>query len=473
MSRRRRRLDNKKEYDITINHTERNIMSTTTDDQVENNRISRKEFVKASSLAAGGLMVGSLPFSGRAQPAGAATLRVALVGCGGRGTGAARQALSTGEGVQLVAMADAFQDRLDESYETLTKVFADTGPEKINVPEAHKFTGFGGYKEAMALADVVILATPPGFRPYHFEEAIDAGKHVFMEKPLATDAPGVRKVLEVGEKADQKGLNVVVGLQRHYQNSYREAIKRINDGQVGDIVSGQVYWNSAGVWVRPREPHQNEMEYQMRNWYYFVWLCGDHIMEQHIHNIDVANWFIGEYPASAQGMGGREIRTGRDHGQIFDHHFVEFTYPGGAVVASQCRHQPDTMNRVAESFQTTEGTIDTSGDSAVLKSWDGKTLYDHDGQEDPNPYQQEHNELFAAIRNGEHINNTEYGAKSTLTALMGRMASYSGKVISWEEALNSQVSVMPEQFSWDAAPPVVPGEDGRYPVPVPGQTEVL
>ncbi|SMO62275.1 Gfo/Idh/MocA family protein [Fodinibius sediminis] len=447
-------------------------MSSNNDNHVDNKNISRKDFVKASSLAAGGLMLGSLPFSARAKSAGAATLKIALVGCGGRGTGAARQALSTGDGVQLVAMADAFRDRLDDSYETLTKVFADE-KEKLNVPEEHKFTGFEGYKDAISLADVVILATPPGFRPYHFEEAIDAGKHVFMEKPLATDAPGVRKVLEVGKKADEKGLNVVVGLQRHYQNSYREAVKRIDDGAVGNIVSGQVYWNSAGVWVRPRKPHQNEMEYQMRNWYYFVWLCGDHIMEQHIHNIDVANWLIGEYPISAQGMGGREVRTGRDHGQIFDHHFVEFTYPSGAVIASQCRHQPDTMNRVAESFQTTRGSIHTSGDTAVLKSWDGETLYDHDGEGDPNPYQQEHDELFAAIRNGDHINNTEYGAKSTMTALMGRMATYSGKVINWEEALNSQKSVMPEEYGWEATPPVVPNEDGKYPVPVPGQTEVL
>ncbi|MDX1636933.1 MAG: Gfo/Idh/MocA family oxidoreductase [Balneolaceae bacterium] len=435
-------------------------------------KLSRRDFVKTSSLAAGGLMLSSLPVGAGAYAGGSATLKVALVGCGGRGTGAARQALSTGDGVQLVAMADAFRDRLDDSLNTLNKVFKDD-KSKLNVPEEHKFVGFDAYKNAIELADVVILATPPGFRPIHFEAAVDAGKHVFMEKPLATDAPGVRKVLEAGKKADQKGLNVVVGLQRHYQNSYREVIKRVNDGAVGDIVSGQVYWNSDGVWVREREPHQNEMEFQMRNWYYFVWLCGDHIMEQHIHNIDVANWFIGEYPESAQGMGGREVRVGPNHGQIFDHHFVEFTYPSGAVVSSQCRHQPNTMNRVAEFFQGTRGTIDTSGDRGILRSWDRETLYNHNAEQDPNPYQQEHNELFAAIRNGDRINNTEYGAKSTLTALMGRMATYSGDVISWEDALNSDKSEMPEEFGWEATPPVVPNEDGKYPVPVPGETEVI
>lgn len=447
-------------------------MGTEQDDSKGRKKISRRDFVKSSSLAAGGLFLSSLPVDAGAYAGGTATIKVALVGCGGRGTGAARQALSTGEGVQLVAMADAFRDRLDESLETLNKVFEDD-QQKLNVPEEHKFVGFEAYKKAIALADVVILATPPGFRPIHFEAAIDAGKHVFMEKPVATDAPGVRKVLEAGKKADANGLNVVVGLQRHYQNSYREVIKRVRDGRVGDIVSGQVYWNSDGVWVRPRQHHQNEMEYQMRNWYYFVWLCGDHIMEQHIHNIDVANWFIGEYPVSAQGMGGREVRTGPEHGQIFDHHFVEFTYPSGAVISSQCRHQPGTMSRVAEFFQGTRGTIDTSGDRGIIKSWDGETLYDHNAETDPNPYQQEHDELFAAIRNGNHINDTEYGAKSTMTALLGRMATYSGKVISWDEALNSQKSELPDEFGWEVAPPVIPGEDGEYPVPVPGETEVL
>jgi len=463
-------------FSIIHQHLKLGIMSTQDNSKEHNlgkSKISRRDFVRKSSMAAGGLMLGSLSVGSSAYAAGNDTLKVALIGCGGRGTGAARQALDADDGVQLVAMADAFRDRLDECYSTLSKVFNGKEPQKLNVPEEHKFVGFDAYKKAIPLADVVILATPPGFRPIHFEAAVDAGKHVFMEKPVATDAPGVRQVLAAGQRADEKGLNVVVGLQRHYQNSYREVIGRVNDGAVGDIVSGQVYWNSEGVWVRPRQPHQNEMEYQMRNWYYFVWLCGDHIMEQHIHNIDVANWFIGEYPVSAQGMGGREVRTGIDHGQIFDHHFVEFTYPGGAVVASQCRHQEGCMNRVAEYFQGTKGTIDTSGDRGIIKSWNGNVLYDHNAETDPNPYQQEHDELFAAIRNGDHINNTEYGAKSTLTALMGRMATYSGKIITWEEALNSNKSEMPEEFGWEAAPPVLPNDNGRYPVPVPGKTEVL
>lgn len=433
--------------------------------------MSRKDFVRSASLAAGGVFLSTFPAMGGQRNKSNQMLKIALIGCGGRGTGAANQALTADSGNQLVAMADAFRDRLDDSYETLSKRYGDT--EQLNVPEDHKFTGFDAYKKAIQLADVVILATPPGFRPVHFEEAVNADKHVFMEKPLATDVPGIHKILEAGKLAEQKNLNVVVGLQRHYQNSYQEVAKRVHGGEIGNIVGGQVYWNSDGVWVRPREDGQTEMEYQMRNWYYFNWLCGDHILEQHIHNIDVANWMIGEYPASAQGMGGREVRTGKEYGQIFDHHFVEFTYPNGAVIASQCRHQEGTMNRVSEFFQTTEGTIDTAGDKGIITSWDGETLYDHNADGDINPYQQEHNELFAAIRNGEVINDTERSAKSTLTAIMGRMATYSGDVISWEDAMNGTKKLVPDEFSWDAKPPVTPDENGYYPVPVPGVTDVL
>jgi myo-inositol 2-dehydrogenase / D-chiro-inositol 1-dehydrogenase len=216
------------------------------------------------------------------------------------------------------------------------------------------------------------------------------------------------------------------------------------------------------------------MEYQMRNWYYFNWLCGDHILEQHIHQIDVANWFIGAYPESAQGMGGREVRTGPDHGHIYDHHFVEFTYPDGQVIASQCRHQPNTMSRVDEVFQTLEGTIYVNGgDTGQLTTWNGNRLYEHDGEEDPNPYQQEHDELFASIRRGEVISDTEFGAKSTLTAIMGRMATYTGQVISWEDVMNSQELLVPDDFDWDSEPPVVPDENGNYPVPKPGVTQIV
>jgi len=437
----------------------------------ENIDTRRRDFCKSSVLAAGGLMFSGLPLSATAYAAGSDVIKVAVVGCGGRGTGAAAQALSTKANVKVVALADAFQDRLDGCLEALTHKFADT-PDKVDVPSEQKFVGFEAYKHAIDLADVAILTTPPGFRPMHFEYAVNAGKHVFLEKPVATDVVGIKKVLAAAEMAKKKKLNVVSGLQRRYQVNYNEVYNRIREGAVGDIVSGSVYWSNDGVWVRPREPNQTEMEYQMRNWYYFNWLCGDHILEQHVHNIDVANWFIGEYPIRAQGMGGREVRTGPEYGQIFDHHFVEFEYPGGAVIASQCRHQPGCLTRIEERFQGTKGSVYVRGNNeGWLKDRKGKSLYEHNGSEDPNPYQTEHDVLFDAIVNGKYVNNAEYTAMSTMSAIMGRMATYSGQMVTWDEAMNSDLDLLPKEFDWNANPPVMPNEKGLYPVPVPGQTK--
>jgi predicted dehydrogenase len=341
----------------------------------------------------------------------------------------------------------------------------------VDVPPERRFAGFDAYQQVIPLVDVVILATPPGFRPIHFAAAVDAGKHVFMEKPVATDAPGVRAVLAAAERAQARRLNVVVGLQRHYQAVYREWVDRIHAGMIGSVLLGRVYWNSAGVWVRPREPGQTEMEYQMRNWYYFNWLCGDHIVEQHIHNIDVANWVFGGHPVRAQGQGGRLVRTGADHGQIFDHHFVEFEYEGGGRVLSQCRHMPDCMNRVSEAFHGTNGSAPRPG---RIVSSSGHLLFDYDDEDDPNPYQVEHDELFDAIVNGEYrFSDAENGAYATMTAIMGRMAAYSGQMVEWEKALASEVDIMPARYAWDADPPVMPDENGRYPIPMPGLSQVI
>jgi len=436
---------------------------------------SRREFVKQTGLFAGGMMIlpklaGANFFSGSDD-----VIKVALIGCGGRGTGAAMQALLSKQNVKLVAMADAFQDRLDRCYKTITSDDNEDWSgakgnikDKIDVPAERRFVGFDAYEKAIPLADVVILATPPGFRPIHFEEAIKQGKHVFMEKPVATDPAGVQKVLEAAKVAKQKKLNVVVGLQRHYQNSYRELFKR--KSQIGDIVSAQAWWNNDGVWVNPRKPGQTEMEYQMRNWYYFNWLCGDHITEQHIHNIDVVNWFKGAYPVKAQGMGGREVRKGKDHGEIFDHHFVEFHYADGSILNSQCRHQPKTMAKVDELLVGTKGRIQC-GDANIV-DLKGKVLYQFDKKSENNPYQTEHDELFAAIAKGEYkFADAENGAYSTMTSILGRMATYSGQVIDWDKALNSGINLQPKAYAWDAAPSVVPNADGFYPIAVPGVTK--
>ncbi|MCU0398101.1 MAG: Gfo/Idh/MocA family oxidoreductase [Cyclobacteriaceae bacterium] len=440
---------------------------------------SRREFVKQSTLLAGGLMTapalaGSTSFFNTSADD---AIKVAVVGCGGRGTGAAMQALLTKQNVQLVAMADAFRDRLDECYNALmSDDISDwsgaTGnvKDRVKVTEETKFVGFDAYKKAIPLADVVILATPPGFRPIHFEEAIRLNKHVFMEKPVATDPAGVKQVLTAAEQAKQKKLNVVVGLQRHYQTSYRELFKRLKDGMIGDIVSAQAWWNGDGVWVNPRKPGQTEMEYQMRNWYYFNWLCGDHIVEQHIHNIDVVNWFKDAYPVKAQGMGGREVRKGKDYGEIFDHHYVEFHYADGSIMNSQCRHIKGTMSKVDEFFMGTKGNIHCGQGRITDRS--GKVLFEFDRKKENNPYQAEHDELFAAIANREFkFADGENGAKSTMTAILGRMATYSGQVVEFDKTLNSGISIMPASYDWNAKPPVLPDANGEYPAAVPGITK--
>ena len=265
-------------------------------------------------------------------------------------------------------------------------------------------------------------------------------------------------------------MNVVVGLQRHYQNSYRELYAK--KALIGDITSAQAWWNNDGVWVNPRKPGQTEMEYQMRNWYYFNWLCGDHIVEQHIHNIDVVNWFKGGYPVKAQGMGGRQVRKGKDHGEIFDHHYVEFQYADGSILNSQCRHIPGTMSKVDELLIGTKGKIFCG--AAHIKDNAGNVIFQFDKKTENDPYQSEHDELFAAIAKGEYkFADAENGAKSTMTAIFGRMATYSGQALNWDKILNSGIDIMPKEFAWNATPPIVPDADGYYPIAVPGKTKYI
>ncbi|MGH7139658.1 MAG: Gfo/Idh/MocA family protein, partial [Pirellulales bacterium] len=321
---------------------------------------------------------------------------------------------------------DAFEDRLNGSLNNIQK--EGNFSAKIDVPKDRQFVGFDAYKKVLeAGVDLVILATPPGFRPIHFAAAVDAGKHIFMEKPVAVDAPGVRAVLDAAKKAKDKGLGVGVGLQRRHQKSYLETIKRLQDGAIGKIVTMRAYWNGAGVWVNPRKPGQSDMEYQMRNWYYFNWLCGDHIVEQHIHNLDVINWLKNAYPVRGQGMGGRQVRTGPDYGEIYDHHAVEFEYADGSRMFSYCRHIPNCWDSVSEHAQGTKGVADISGHR--LETMDGEK-WRYTG-ENKNPYVVEHHDLIASILSGNPYNEAEYGALSTMTAIFGRMCTYSGKMISW------------------------------------------
>jgi predicted dehydrogenase len=433
---------------------------------------TRRDFLKTSTAAAVGASVfGQLSMAAGAFAGSDETIRVGLIGCGGRGTGAAGQALSTAGPVKLVAMADAFADSLESSLKQIQAAMGQR-QDRIAVDDEHKFVGFDAYQKVIdSDVDLVILATPPGFRPIHFEAAVNAGKHVFMGKPVATDAPGVRQVLAAVQAAKEKNLKVGVGLQRHHEAPYLETIKQIKDGAIGDVVALRVYWNGGGVWDPrvTRDEASSEMEYQMRNWYYYNWLCGDHIVEQHIHNLDVGNWVKDAYPVRCYGMGGRQVRTDKKYGEIYDHFACQYVYEDGTYMFSECRHIPNCWNSVTEHAIGSEGTADISG-SKINSQKSGAWRYQ--GKRD-NPYQTEHDDLFAAIRQNQSFNEGENGAYSTLTAIMGRMATYSGKPVSWDAALNSQISLMPERFAWDAKPPVLPNADGVYPIAVPGVTKAV
>lgn len=436
----------------------------------EKNVPSRRDFMKRSSLlVAGGAVTSNLSVTQSAHAAGSDVIKIGLVGCGGRGTGAAVQAMNTDGQVQLVAMADAFGDRVQASYRTIK----GHHPDKVDVPEERQFSGFNAYQGVLeADLDLVILATPPGFRPLHLEAAVNAGKHVFMEKPVAVDAPGVRRVLEATKAAKEKDLAVAVGLQRRHEERYRQIIDRLQNGAIGDINLSRVYWNGAGVWTRPRQEGQTELEYQMRNWYYFNWLCGDHIVEQHIHNLDVINWLKNDFPAEANGQGGREVRTSKEHGQIFDHHFVEFTYADGHKMFSQCRHISNCWNSVSEHVHGSAGWADVSG--AKIYYPNGEIDWEF-GRGGGGGHQEEHHHLFADLREGKRPNEGAYGAMSTMTSILGRLATYSGKSIKMADALASDIQLAPidsyETFA-DAAP-LQPDDNGFYAIPIPGKSEVV
>ena len=439
--------------------------------QSKASKTSRRSFLKKSSiLVAGSAVAGGLDIARAAHPFGTDTIKIGLVGCGGRGTGAAIQAMNTSGGdVHLVAMGDVFDDRLQGSYRSIKGKHGD----KVKVTKDTQFVGYDAFEKVLGSEiDMIILATPPGFRPMHFEAAVKAGKNVFMEKPVATDAPGVRRVLEANKIAKEKGLAVQVGLQRRHEVAYRETMMKIKEeGLIGDIILTRAYWNSGGVWVRPRQDKQTELEYQMRNWYYFNWLCGDHIDEQHIHNIDVINWLMDGFPVTAQGQGGREVRNGDDHGQIFDHHFVEFTYANGTKFFSQCRHIRKCYNSVSEHAHGTKGYADISGGKIYNPS--GEMVWKTNGAR--GGHQEEHHDLFRDLRAGKIPNEAEYGAKSTMTSIFGRMATYSGQLIKWDDAIGSELALadVDSLKSMDNEAPVKPNDDGTYPCPIPGESKVI
>jgi predicted dehydrogenase len=421
---------------------------------------SRREFLKQSSLAATGAVAGNLAISRMAYAAGDDTLRIGLIGCGGRGTGAAEDALASNSAtnkVKLIAVADAFEDRVKGARQH----FAKRGPERVDLPEERCFFGFDAYKKLIDLKeiDVVLMCTPPHFRPAHYKYAVERGKHCFVEKPVAVDAPGYRSVLETNKLAKEKGLTVVSGLCWRYEEGVRQTMQRVLDGAIGDIVAIHENYNAGTLWHRGRKPQWSEMEYQMRNWLYFTWLSGDHNVEQHVHSLDKASWVMGDSPpAHAVGLGGRQVRTDEKWGNIFDHHAVIYEYPNGVKLFAFCRQQDGTAHDVDDYFIGTKGRC-TVLDNRIT----GETKWRYRGPK-TNMYQQEHRELFNALRAGKSIFNGDYMATSTMLAILGRMATYTGQKITWEQAVNSKEDLTPEKYEW--GPVSVPSLVAR-----PGQTK--
>jgi predicted dehydrogenase len=421
---------------------------------------TRRRFVQTSTLAAGGALVGSLASPPAVHAAGDDTIRVGLIGCGGRGSGAAQQALRADPNVKLVAMGDAFEDRLQLSLKSLRDL--EGLESKIDVPAERQFVGFDAYKQVLAAGvDVVLLATPPHFRPIHLEAAVAAGKHVFAEKPCAVDAPGVHSVLRSCEEAKRKGLSVVSGLCLRYHEPYREAVRRIRDGAIGEVRTLLANDYRGPIWIKPRQPEWTDMHWQMRNWYYFTWLSGDFNVEQHVHNLDLCAWAMGEqYPVKAIGIGGREVRKGPEYGNIFDHHAVVYEYADGTKLISNTRQIPGCKNDISVDVLGSRGTARlTERRNGVRISAAEEWTYRDDAK---NMYQVEHDELFASIRAGTPINNGEYMAKSSLLAIMGRMATYTGQEISWDMAWKSKEDLTPPRYEW--------GEIATPAVAVPGVT---
>jgi len=421
---------------------------------------NRRSFMKASSAAAGGLLLGDSVLARAAHPGGSDLLKVGLIGCGGRGTGAAAQTLKGDPHVQLWAIGDAFEDRLQLSMKSLGNV-SDV-KDKIDVPAERQFVGFDAFEKVIdSGVDVVLLCTPPHFRPQHLAAAVAAGKHVFAEKPVAVDGPGVRSVLATCRKAQEKNLSVVSGLCLRYSNGFGEAVARIHDGAIGELHTLQANDYRGGIWYKPRQPDWTDMHWQMRNWYYFTWLSGDFNVEQHVHFLDVCAWVMqNEYPVKALGMGGRQVRTGEQFGNIYDHHSVVYEYAGGAKLFSNTRQMRGCKNELSASAVGSLGKANLSERRKGKNIASSKMNWVFDGP-DNNFYQREHDILYKSIRDGQPVNNGEYMAHSTLLAIMGRMATYTGQEITWEMALNSQEKLGPDKYQWGpiATPPVaVPGE---------------
>jgi myo-inositol 2-dehydrogenase / D-chiro-inositol 1-dehydrogenase len=424
------------------------------------NGISRRDFVKGSAAVGLSTMLGG---TGGAFAAGSDRVRVALLGCGERGNGAAGNCLDSNPAVDLVALGDLFPDKLNGALRGFKRKYK----ERIKVTPETSFLGFDACAKLAALKDldIVIIATPPGFRPELFRTVIEGGKHVFMEKPGAVDPVGCRSLMETADLADKKKLSVVVGTQQRRQYQYIEVMKRVFDGQIGKLVGGQAYWHwgHANWHFAKRKPEWSDMEWQIRCWPYFSWLSGDHIVEQHLHNMDIINWAMGSPPIKCQGMGGRQARTSPDYGNIYDHFAVEYEYPGGVRVSSYCSQIEGSYSRVVERLVGSKGTATMNRGYGFIE---GQNPYKYEGKM-ISGFVKEHADLIDSIRQGKPINEARSLAESTLTLIMGRMSAYTGRELSWKWVLNSsKLKLGPEKYDLKAPLPVDP-------IAIPGKTKLI
>jgi predicted dehydrogenase len=425
--------------------------------------LTRRQVLKTGSLASI-----AAAFPGGLWAAGASEkIRVGVIGCGGRGTGAAVNCATASPDVVIAALGDVFPDQLQWSLGQLKEKLA---ADRVTATPETSFSGFDAYRKVLAAdVDLVILGAPPAFRPAHLTAAVEAGKHVFSEKPVAVDPLGVRAVIAASEKAAQKGLAIVAGTQRRHQAHYVEIMKRVRGGDVGEIVSGQCYWNMGALWVERAAQNWadrtakgwSDMEWQVRNWLFTGWCSGDHIVEQHVHNLDVMNWALGAHPESCVGMGGRAARVEPQYGNVYDHFAVEYVYPSGARVLSMCRQTAGAAENVSERVVGTSGFSWTDGSDGYIK---GAKPYENE-QASPNPYVQEHVDLIASIKAGKPLNEGRQVAESTLTAIMGRMSAYTGRALSWDWVMNaSKLDMTPPHMELKDLPPLVVAVPGKTPL---------
>jgi myo-inositol 2-dehydrogenase / D-chiro-inositol 1-dehydrogenase len=407
---------------------------------------SRRDFIRdATAAAVGTAAVARFHGFAGAHAAGSDEIRVGLVGCGGRGSGAAGNVLAAAPGVRIVALADAFQDRLTACRDRL----AQQHPDVATVAQDHCFVGLDAYQQLLKTdVNYVILASPPGFRATHIKAAIAAGKNIFAEKPVAVDATAVRSCISLADEVTKRGIALGAGTQYRHFDPYIQSMKRIHDGAIGQLTGARAYYNTGELWKRDRQEGWSDLENQMRNWLYYTWLSGDHIVEQFIHNIDALNWAFNGHPLRATGTGGRQVRTAPEFGHIYDHFAIVYEYDNDTFATAMCRQQNGCEKKVANEFTGTKGTAYVLPDYSIK----GATTWKYDAPEPNDMYVQEHTDLIASIRAGKPLNELKQVAESSLTAIMGRMTAYSGKTITWDEALNSTESLMPATLTWGPMP---------------------